>query len=34
MDILKYGEEVEVLEPDGLRKMVQERLIAALEKYQ
>jgi proteasome accessory factor C len=33
MDILKYGEDVEVLEPAELRYMVKEKLKIALEKY-
>ncbi len=33
MDILKYGFEVEVVAPDGLRREVAERLKRAAEKY-
>jgi len=33
MDILKHGAEVEVLEPEALRKLVMEQLRGALEKY-
>jgi predicted DNA-binding transcriptional regulator YafY len=34
MDILKYGDDVEVMEPRELRRMVVEKLNAALEKYE
>ncbi len=33
MDILKYGADVEVMEPEGLRKEVIERLRGALTRY-
>lgn len=33
MDILKYGPEVEVIEPQGLRQEISKRLDAASEKY-
>lgn len=33
MDILKYGPEVEVVAPDGLRREMAERLKRAAEKY-
>jgi proteasome accessory factor C len=34
MDILKYGPDVEVIEPEGLRQMLQERLKMALAQYE
>ena len=34
MDILKYGAEVEVIDPRSLRKLVHERLVLALAQYQ
>jgi predicted DNA-binding transcriptional regulator YafY len=33
MDVLRHGEDVEVLEPDSLRKRVAEALAAAVDKY-
>lgn len=33
-DILKFGADAEVLEPKSLRKMVREKLVSALNKYQ
>ena len=34
MDILKHGTEVEVMEPESLRELVQEQLRSALRKYE
>ena len=33
MDILKYGPDVEVMEPPALRESIRKRLDAAAEKY-